>query len=1085
MRITTQLSIMSIEKAWSQACNDPDSGSRAESIARLDELTPEFFRVLLNCEPASLFEETNLLLLAKAHTALDAAAASSFLLRVALGSPFPENRHNAKPAFELMQPGDLTALFLGLEQTDRRFAKMCLSSLRLPKDNLHVLATCDAFDQSRVMRCNLQLQAPEATAATVAWVDNGALLAEVVRLRPDIAVERYLAQSSALGTGDKCGGGGNASFPPYYTDAMLVRLLAYAGEGADAVATGLHATCLRHATSNQGVFPKTIGHLLRNHMPDVVVPLFHASKSPDVLAACLLPRLKHAGYGDLLNYYLPLLGHNLSYATLRKVLAIMRPMTKSMRDTFTRLTEWLNGLPCWVWSSTNVVADLSFVAPAHLARYVAEQQLGKERGRGAMDVHALAVHLIKARVGSPKFALCDRERYDLLCYVLTFPHAPHSTLGPVWEAFVEFTKDSTLLYEATLKYYAYFGPSGAVPGTAFASVVAKLAELDLPSKSAQSIEAPGGSFTSSNGQNVANKEGGVSVELAPNEGAAFTSTPWALCIVVIAAECADPAGRLLSRVLQSKDPALPRDEFWACLKCLTGQVNFSITAPTYPLPPVNTTPRGVSGDSSKGAKDDEGALLVGAIRGKPDMRKQAIEALLASCQPSLRRDFVVERLRHATTNIAILYIDIPYVHRRELVKALTAKVVAHGVFVDLASVPSSSSSASSSSSSNGSLRALWALCKDDTTMSRYWADLATKALPLGTNDAWLETYCDNSSGDSTESGGAATLSRDFLDVGQCRSHLLKVLTPLPPGTSPQPNGKLVRWLLEYDLKENCATAADVIRLTIAMTNAICPAPTLAPKVKSRGKASKKAGLKIPPLDPLSPGDRVGQVNATLATYSELKTKLYALKTPAAVLVDVPMLTHVLVGINPTEKKDKSAASASSSNNNDGPDPAGWSPFLSSDVSSVLATAQADSSDGSFTKGIEPVVDRLTRVQPLSSEERDACLSTLVAAVGAAPEPAHVAGGLGLLANAAQAVLRLQGSTAALFRAVLARLEFRNSEDADARAFVEICSIPVEVIYMFATRRLLEEEKALHSMPGTPSFVSCAFKIKTCFGSFFR
>jgi hypothetical protein len=1034
---------MSIEKAWFDACNDPDSGSRAESIARLDELTPDSFVALLRSELASLFDETNLLLLAKAHKTLDAAAASKFLLRVALESPFPENRHSAKSAFALLLPADLTALFLGLEQTDRRFARMCVSSLRLPKDDPRVLAACDAFDPSRVMRCTLQLQAPDATCATVAWVDNGALLAEVVRLRPEIAIERYLAQSPAQGAinikNGKGGFGSSVSFPPHYTDAKLVRLLAHAGESADAVATGLHAACLRHATSNQGNFPKTIGHLLRNHLPDVVVPAFHASKSPDSLAAYLLPRLKHAGYGDLLSFYLPLLGHDLSYTALRKVLATMRPMAKSMRDTFDRLAEWLNGLPCWVWSSENVMAGLSFVAPAHLARYMIELQLGKERGRGATNVHALAVYLVKARVEAPKFALCDRERYDLFCYVLSFPHAPLSTVGPVWEAFVEFTNDSALLYEATLKYQAYFGSLGAVPGTAFASVVAKLTRLDLPSTTAQSNEASVGSLTRPAGESLATKEGSASRTMAATEGAAFAITPWALCILVKAVECDDPAGRLLCRVLQSKDPAMPRDEFWACLNCLTGRSNSSVAAPSYPPPPVNTTPQDAAGGSSDDAKDDEGALLVGAIRGKPDLRKQAIEALLASCQPSLRRDFMIERLRQAAVQIATLYVDLPYVHRRELVKAFTTKVVAHGVFVDLASV---SSSSSSSSTSGGSLRSLWALCKEDTTMSRHWADLASKAFPLGAHDAWLETYCDKSAGGM--SGGAASLTRDLLDSGQRRAHLLKVLTPPPPGTSPQPNGKLVRWLLEYDLKENCSTAADVIKLAIAMTNAVCPAPPLAPMTKSRGKASKKAALNQT-LEPWAPGaDRVAQVAATLATYSELTAKLDALKTPAAVLVDVPVLTHVLVGIHPSDSKGSSTGSITSDNDNR-PGPAGWSPYSSSDVSNALATALAESSEGGFTKGIEAVVDRMTRVQPLSTSDRDACLSTLVAAVGAAPEPSHVAGGLGLLAKACRAVRTQQGSTAELFRAVLARLEFRNSEDEDARVFVEACSIPVQVI----------------------------------------
>jgi hypothetical protein len=179
------------------------------------------------------------------------------------------------------------------------------------------------------------------------------------------------------------------------------------------------------------------------------------------------------------------------------------------------------------------------------------------------------------------------------------------------------------------------------------------------------------------------------------------------------------------------------------------------------------------------------------------------------------------------------------------------------------------------------------------------------------------------------------------------------------------------------------------------------------------------------------------VAATLASYGALAAKLRALGTPAAVLVEVPTLTHALVGLGPS--------SSSSSSGNDGfPAPAGWSPFSPRDVADALAAALVASRGGAFAKGVGPVVARLLQVRPLPARDRDACLATLAAAVGAAPEAAQVAGGLALLAQACGAAAELGGGTAGLFRAVLARLEFRNAEDDDARAFVAACAIPEQV-----------------------------------------
>ncbi len=45
-----------VTKTWASACLTPDSGDRAEAIARLDELTPAALETLLAQPPATAME---------------------------------------------------------------------------------------------------------------------------------------------------------------------------------------------------------------------------------------------------------------------------------------------------------------------------------------------------------------------------------------------------------------------------------------------------------------------------------------------------------------------------------------------------------------------------------------------------------------------------------------------------------------------------------------------------------------------------------------------------------------------------------------------------------------------------------------------------------------------------------------------------------------------------------------------------------------------------------------------------------------------------------------------------------------------
>lgn len=314
---------------WASVCLAPSQGERAEAIARLEVVDPEggWFEAILAQESASGFDEANILALAKTHSLLNAQSVSSFLLRVCTESPFPDNRASAKDANDLLLPDDLERLFLALESTDGSLARQIVGSKRLPPDNALVLAKCDSFDPTRLLRCTLLLQADAPGVSA----DGPAVVDEMVRLRPELAVAAFEAAAA----------GGHEAVLGNFSGAALVRLLAFAGEGPAAVASGFHARVLRRATGAAGpgaksAFAPVLRFLMRNHVPDVVAPALRAAADPSALRAALVPHLGKASFGDL-QEFLGTYDHAILRPELSSLLRQLRPLNRRLKNTFATL----------------------------------------------------------------------------------------------------------------------------------------------------------------------------------------------------------------------------------------------------------------------------------------------------------------------------------------------------------------------------------------------------------------------------------------------------------------------------------------------------------------------------------------------------------------------------------------------------------------------------------------------------------------------------------------------------------------------------------------------------------------------------
>lgn len=136
------------------------------------------------------------------------------------------------------------------------------------------------------------------------------------------------------------------------------------------------------------------------------------------------------------------------------------------------------------------------------------------------------MYLLGAHIGKSSHELTDSERLDLFNHVMSIKQVPLETIDSAWQAFVKNTGDPALLHKASLllKTYAQF-----VPGSMFRAVFDKLARLDL-------------------------------------EQPYFESNPYEFFDIVKDVECKDPVGRTLKRLIQEKNPAVARDEFWAALQ---------------------------------------------------------------------------------------------------------------------------------------------------------------------------------------------------------------------------------------------------------------------------------------------------------------------------------------------------------------------------------------------------------------------------------------------------------------------------------------------------------------------------------------
>lgn len=343
-----------ILEGYKRACLVPTKGDREEAIARLDELIPEVMEGLLAGDSKTAAEEHNLLMLVKAHFALEPASASKFLVRVCVDSPFPENRHIAKSMHDKMIESDLATVFFSLEETDRSLAKQIVASKRLLTVDPLALEKCDFFDPSRIMRTMLQLQSSPDENPSID-VTSSSIIDEVFRQRPELA-RRLFVEGAARE--DK-------KLLACFSAPLLVRLLAYAGESAEAVATGFHECVLQHAIARK--HHPVLRFLMKNHMEDVIVPAISKAKSPSTMQDALIPFLSFSAMHDFLRF-IATFDYSVSLATIRSLLHQLRPVNRRMTRIFSSILAWLNSRSNWIWTLATITQNLAQISPSLLGK---------------------------------------------------------------------------------------------------------------------------------------------------------------------------------------------------------------------------------------------------------------------------------------------------------------------------------------------------------------------------------------------------------------------------------------------------------------------------------------------------------------------------------------------------------------------------------------------------------------------------------------------------------------------------------------------------------------------------------------------